>query len=117
MEPGSIIAFLFVFGLIVFALRNNDRGRPPDIDASWQPAAPPVAVPGPSGFHRLVKWALALWAIAYPVVSCSPLFATGTDSGGAAAVGGFASLVVGATLFGPWVVGLLVLGVLWLVTK
>lgn len=67
--------------------------------------------------HRILKGALAFWAVAYPVVSCSPLFVTGADSGGAATVGGLTSLIVGATLFGPWIVGVIVLGVLVWVTK
>lgn len=68
-------------------------------------------------FHGVLKTALALWAIAYPVISCAPLLATGTDTAGGTAVGGLASLVVGATLFGPWIVRLLVLGVLVWVSK
>ena len=92
-------------------------GRPP---SDWVPSSSPdywASQPaGPSGFHKLAKGLLALWAIAYPIVSCSPLLASGGTAGGTA-VTGIAALVVGATLFFPWIVGLLILGILVMLSK
>ena len=66
--------------------------------------------------HVLLKWALALWAIAYPIVSCSPML-IGTSSAGAAAATGFASIILGTALLVPWLIGIVILGVLVLVTN
>ena len=106
LTPGGAIGLMLVLGFAIWFVRA--RTADPD-------AAQPVSEG--SGLHRLFRWALAAWAIAFPVISCSPLFVTGTDSAGAVGVGGLTSLVLGATLFGPWIVGLLVLGVLVWVSK
>lgn len=56
------------------------------------------------------------WAIAYPVVSCSPLLTSGGTAGGTVATG-IASFVVGATLFFLWIVGIIILGILVMLSK
>jgi hypothetical protein len=105
ITPGGLIILVVVLGSAIWWVRGRTAPESPDGDGA-----------SGSQLHRLLKGGLGLWAIAYPVMSCAPLFMTGVDSGGAAAGGGLASLVVGATLFGPWIVGLLVLGVLVWVT-
>jgi hypothetical protein len=82
------------------------------------PAAAPVVPPRAAGSstHSLLKGLLGLWAIGYVVLSCSPMLAATNGSAGAAA-GGLASFVVGGLLFGPWIIGIIVLSVLVLVTK
>ena len=65
--------------------------------------------------RRLLKQVLAIWAVAYPILSILPLLSGGTSSTGSTAVGAFASLLVASALFFPWIVGIIVLGVLVLV--
>jgi hypothetical protein len=58
-----------------------------------------------------------VWLVAYPVLSCVPMLAgsaSGGPSGGTAALGG---LLFGAVFLIPWLVGLLVLGLLVLMTR
>ncbi len=62
--------------------------------------------------HRILKQLLGLWAIAYPILIFLPLISTGTSNAGATTVGVLAMIVVGSTLFFPWIIGLIVLGVL-----
>ncbi len=65
--------------------------------------------------RRVIKQLLGVWAIGYPIISILPLLSTGGDGAGGVAVGGLASLIVAGALFGPWIVGLIILGVLVLV--
>jgi hypothetical protein len=119
----QLILGILVLATVIAWVRKRNANAPADIDFAWTPTTPAVApaiappVATPSGIHTLLKWALAAWAIGYAVLSCSPMLITGADTGTSVAAGGIASLVVGATLFGPWIVGLLVLGVLVWVTK
>lgn len=76
------------------------------------PAPPAYERHRDSGVRSLLKVGLAIWAVGYPVLACSPMFATGTHTAGAAGVGVLASVLVGATLFPMWIVGLIVLGIL-----
>ena len=67
--------------------------------------------------HRLLRWLFAIWLIAYPVVSCGPILlgmAAGGASGGTTALGG---LVVALVYLIPWLIGLLVLGLLSALTR
>ncbi len=58
-----------------------------------------------NGFFRLL---LAIWTIAFLVVSCAPLLTGNLIVGGA-------GLLAGAVLFVPWLVGAIVLSILiWL---
>jgi hypothetical protein len=59
------------------------------------------------GLRTFFRQLLQVWAIGYVVLSLLPLFANGGN-----AVGGIVSLFVAGTLFGPWIVGVIVLGVL-----
>lgn len=68
------------------------------------------------GARKLFKQLLAVWAIAYPIISILPMLSTGTGTAGATAVGGLASLILGSVLFGPWIIGIIILGVLVLVS-
>lgn len=62
----------------------------------------------------ILRWVLIVWVVAYPVISCSPLAAgDGTDAG--AVVAGGAAMLTGAMLFFPWVVGVIILGILYAV--
>jgi hypothetical protein len=68
------------------------------------------------GTRKVFKQLLAVWAIGYPIVAILPLLSTGTSTAGATAVGGLAALIVASALFGPWIVGVIILGVLVLVS-
>ena len=62
----------------------------------------------------VLRWLLIIWVIAYPVISCSPLAAgDGTDAGAVASGG--AAMLTGAVLFFPWIVGVVILGILYAV--
>jgi hypothetical protein len=55
--------------------------------------------------------------VAYPVISCGPVLlgaSSGGSAGGAAALGG---VLVGGLFLVPWLVGLLVLGMLTLLLR
>ena len=61
-----------------------------------------------NGFFRLL---LAIWTIAFLVVSCAPLITGNLIIGGA-------GLLAGAVLFVPWLVGAIVLSILiWLTNR
>ena len=67
-----------------------------------------------AAMKSVLRWLLIIWVIAYPVISCSPLAAgDGTDAG--AVVSGGAAMVTGAVLFFPWIVGVIILGILYAV--
>jgi len=97
-------------------------GYDDDVDADEQdaddyPRQADLRVEMEGGTARKVfKQLLGVWAVGYPVVSLLPLFSTGTNTAGATAVGGIASLIVAGALFGPWIVGIIILGVLVLVS-
>jgi hypothetical protein len=60
---------------------------------------------------------LTIWLVAYPVVSCTPVLLgaiAGGTRGGSAVLGG---LLAGSFLLIPWLVGILVLGLLALLTR
>jgi hypothetical protein len=87
----------------------------PRFAPTHQPAA---AVPREDSVGRqILKVLLAIWAIGYPVLRCSPLLATGTGSAGAAGAGGFTALILSSVLFFPWIIGIIVLGILVAVVK
>jgi hypothetical protein len=67
---------------------------------------------GPSIRRRVFKQLLGFWAVIYPILVVLPLFSTGTATAGATGVGVLAMIVVGSTLFFPWIIGLIVLAVL-----
>jgi hypothetical protein len=72
--------------------------------------------PRPLG-HRIIRLALTIWLIAYPVVACTPVVIgsiSGGAGGSAAILGG---LFAGGILLGPWLIGILVLGLLALLTR
>lgn len=74
--------------------------------------APPRSLP-----HRVLRILLTIWLVAYPVISCGPVLlntVSGATDGGATALGG---VLVGGVLAIPWLVGLLVLGLLALLTR
>jgi hypothetical protein len=67
--------------------------------------------------HKIIRFLLTIWLVAYPVVACGPVLigaASGGSSGGYAALGG---LITGSVLLVPWLVGILVLGLLVLLTR
>ena len=76
------------------------------------PAAGSERTRGP--WYDVVSVLLAIWIVAYPVASCSPMFLgpNGVDVGFPM----LAAMFLAAVLFVPWVVGLVVLLVLrhWL---
>jgi hypothetical protein len=67
--------------------------------------------------HRLLRLVFSIWLIAYPVIACVPTIAgmaAGGTSGSWQVLGG---LLVGSVLLVPWLVGLLVLGLITLLTR
>lgn len=67
--------------------------------------------------HRILRILLAIWLVAYPVISCAPIIGgvvVGGSSGGGAMLGG---LFAGWLLFAPWIVGILVIGLLTLLSR
>lgn len=67
--------------------------------------------------HRIIRLLLTIWLVAYPVLACSPILLgsiSGGSSGGYAILGG---LIAGSVFLMPWLVGILVLGLLALLTR
>jgi len=71
---------------------------------------------GDSGLRSLLKPVLVVWTLGYPVISYSPLLLAGQGAGGAAA-GGLAALFAASFLLVPWLIGIVVLGVLVAVVR
>lgn len=67
--------------------------------------------------HRIIRLLLTIWLVAYPVLACSPILLgsiSGGASGGYAVLGG---LIAGSVFLMPWLVGIIVLGLLALLTR
>jgi hypothetical protein len=77
-----------------------------------RPADAPAQVPS-RGYRRL-RLVLLIWLIAYPIISCSPVI-LGAATGGVSL--GLAGLLVAATFFVPWLVGIAILGALLLLAR
>jgi hypothetical protein len=60
--------------------------------------------------NRKLRIALAIWAVAFPVVSCAPAILADGITG--TLLGGLFGLVLGSVLLVPWLIGLVVLGAL-----
>jgi hypothetical protein len=72
--------------------------------------------PRPLG-HRIIRLLLTIWLVAYPIVSCTPVLLgsiAGGAKGGNAVVAG---VLVGSFLLTPWLVGILILGLLALLSR
>jgi hypothetical protein len=72
--------------------------------------------PRPLG-HRIIRLLLTIWLVAYPVVACTPVLLgsiSGGSSGGYAILGG---LFAGSVLLVPWLVGILVLGLMAILSR
>lgn len=94
-------------GLALHDPLKTGKDRPGSLGEVHMPAST-----GKSVVHRLLRLLFTLWLVAYPVISCGPMLvgaATGGSAGGYAALGG---VLVGGALLIPWLVGLLVLGLL-----
>jgi hypothetical protein len=73
--------------------------------------------PRTSRVHQVLRLLFTIWLVAYPVISCGPVLlgaSSGGSAGGAAALGG---VLVGGLFLVPWLVGLLVLGMLTLLSS
>ena len=66
--------------------------------------------------RKVLKQILGVWAVGYVILAILPILTTSGSGAGGAAVGGLASFIVAGVLFGPWIIGLIVLGVLYLVS-
>lgn len=97
MTAGQLLPLLIIGAVVILFIRSRTTDEP------WTA-------------NRILRWALGLWAVAFPVMSCSPMLIGGSSTGAAAATG-LGSLVLGAVLFFPWIVGVIVLGVLVLITR
>jgi hypothetical protein len=71
--------------------------------------------PRPLG-HRIIRMLLTIWLVAYPVVSCGPVI-LGSMAGGSGAATAVGGILVGWFLFVPWLVGIIVLGLLAILTR
>jgi hypothetical protein len=70
-----------------------------------------------SFLHRFLKLLLAVWLVAYPIVACVPVIAgaaTGGTAGGATIVAG---VLAGGFLFWPWLIGIVVIGLLTVLSR
>ena len=67
--------------------------------------------------HDFLRVLLAIWAVGYPVVACGPLLLGATQDAPGVLIGGVLSLFLGTALLGPWIAGLVILGVLTVVTR
>jgi zinc-ribbon domain len=99
------------FRAAVAAAQTVAQVPPPS--PQWQPPART----GDSGLRKILKLGLVIWTLGFPVVSCSPLLATGAATPGAAAVGGLTALLISSALLVPWLIGIVILGVLVAVTR
>ena len=96
-------------------LRTPDEPGPP-VNPPFRVRAE-VTLPQRSFLHRLMRSLFVVWLIVYPVISCGPVLmgsAMGGTVGGATAITG---LVVGGVFVMPWLVGVLVLGLLTALTR
>jgi hypothetical protein len=73
--------------------------------------------PSRSLVHQVLRLLLTIWLVAYPVVSCAPLLVGSAAGGSSGSVTALAGLLTGAFLFAPWIVGIIVLGLLALLTR
>lgn len=67
--------------------------------------------------NQILRLLFTIWLVAYPVISCGPVLlgaSSGGPAGGAAALGG---VIVGGVFLVPWLVGLLVLGLLTVLSR
>lgn len=67
--------------------------------------------------HQLLRLALTIWLVAYPLVSCTPLISGMAVGGSSGAIGLLSSWFIGGFLWWPWIVGIIVLGLLALLTR
>jgi len=67
--------------------------------------------------HQLLRAALTIWLVAYPLVSCTPVIAGVAAGGTGGSMAALAGLMFGGLLWGPWIVGIIVLGLLALLTR
>lgn len=81
-----------------------------------QPVDVLVRREGRSAINRLLRTVLAVWLVAYPVLSCGPILIGASVGGGPGGGAVLAGVLAGGLLFWPWVVGVIVLGLLVLLT-
>ena len=67
--------------------------------------------------HDLLRVILVVWVVGYLVISCGPLALAATGDAPTALIGIVASLILGSALLGPWIVGLVILGILVVLTR
>jgi hypothetical protein len=72
--------------------------------------------PRPLG-HRIIRLLLTMWLVAYPVVACGPMLIGALACGRGGGVAAASGLVAGALLLGPWLIGILILGLLAILTR
>lgn len=93
-----------------FPAQRHAEGRSPRPEA--------VAAGQPRSLvHQVLRLLLTTWLVAYPLVACVPVLlgsASGGAAGGAAVLGG---LIAGWYLLIPWLVGVLVLGLLAVLSR
>ena len=61
--------------------------------------------------YTFLRVLLAVWAVAYPVIACGPLLFGLNQGFGGAVVGGVFAIILSSALLGPWIVGLVLLGI------
>jgi hypothetical protein len=93
----------------------DDEAEPQDHEAYPQQADLRVEVEGGTA-RKILKQLLGVWTVGYPILVFLPIFSTSGSGAGGAVVGGIGSFIIAGALFGPWIIGLIVLGVLVLVS-
>jgi hypothetical protein len=67
--------------------------------------------------HQVLRLALMIWLVAYPIVSCGPVIGGAAAGGTTGSITALTGLMVGGLLWWPWIVGIMVLGLLALLTR
>ena len=67
--------------------------------------------------NRVLRLLLTIWLIAYPAVACTPVILGAVAGGTGGGLTAGAGYLVGGILLWPWLVGILVLGLMVLLTS
>jgi hypothetical protein len=73
--------------------------------------------PARSLTNRVLRLLLTIWLVGYPVVACTPVIVGSMAGGSSGGMTAFAGLLTGGLLLWPWIVGIIVLGLLLLLTS
>ena len=72
--------------------------------------------PKRSPAYRFFQYLFTIWLIAYPMLACGSML-VGASTGGGASMAAVSGVVLGSLFLIPWLIGLLVLGLLLFLTR